>query len=172
MKREVLAKQINELCRLTGEFVLRAGGISNTYFEKYQFESYPEVLHEITVKLSPLIPEDTDILAGLEMGGVPVATVLSQITGLPTVFVRKKAKEYGTQRLAEGIAIKNRNVLVVEDVITTGGQVVESTHALRQLGAHIESVMCVIDRREGYKGILETAGLSVISLFMSEELGQ
>jgi orotate phosphoribosyltransferase len=170
MERRLLAEKIDGISRLTGEFVLRSVGVSTKYFDKYQFESFPEVLHEIAVQASSLIPDETDILAGLIMGGIPIATVLSQVTGLPTVFVRKQAKEYRTRRLAEGMDIKDKNILVIEDVITTGGQVATSTLALRELGANIESAMCVIDRREGYQGILETIDLKVISLFTSEEL--
>jgi len=172
MERRVLAKQINEISRLTGEFILHSGGVSTTYFDKYKFESFPELLQEIATQASLLIPKDTEVLAGLIMGGIPIATVLSQVSGLPTVFVRKEAKEYGTCRLAEGIDIRDKNVLVIEDVISKGGQVATSTLALRKLGSHIESALCIIDRREGYRGILETVDVKVISLFTSEELSQ
>ena len=83
------------MSRLTGTFKLRSGQVSNQYFDKYLFESNPALL-EIAKQLKELIPPETEVLAGLEMGGIPVATALSLQTGIPVVFVRKEAKKYGT----------------------------------------------------------------------------
>ncbi|MFN7149625.1 MAG: orotate phosphoribosyltransferase [Microthrixaceae bacterium] len=112
-----LAMQIGELCRLEGEFQLRSGTTATTYFDKYLFESDPAVLRAVADELARLVPDDVEVLAGLELGGVPVVTALSLATGLPAAFVRKVAKPYGTAKLAEGAAIEGRTVLVVEDVI-------------------------------------------------------
>ena len=81
-----------------------------------------------------LLPDGTELLGGLELGGVPIATMLSARTGLPALFVRKKAKEYGTCKLAEGPDVAGRRVTLVEDVITTGGAVRDATRALRDGG--------------------------------------
>ena len=101
-----------------------------------------------------------------------MATALSLATGLPQVFVRKQAKTYGTAKLAEGPDVAGRNVLVVEDVITTGGQVVDSTTELRSLGAHVGSALCIIDRRPaaGAQDRLSECGLDVRALFTLVEL--
>jgi orotate phosphoribosyltransferase len=165
-----LAQRIAECCRLTGTFVLRSGQTASTYFDKYQFEGDPSLLREVAAQLAPLVPEHTDVLAGLELGGVPVATALSLVTGLPTAFVRKEAKTYGTARLAEGAELGGRRVLVVEDVITTGGQVTLSTGDLRALGAQVDEVLCVIDRSSGERPQLDDLGLSVRSLFTIADL--
>ena len=85
------------------------------------------LLDALAEQLAALIPEGTEVLAGLEMGGIAVVTALGRHTGLPCAFVRKKAKQYGTARLAEGAEVAGRRVLVVEDVVTSGGQVVIST---------------------------------------------
>jgi orotate phosphoribosyltransferase len=172
MERLELAREINTISRLTGRFVLRSGNTSSKYFDKYQPASVPKLLREIAVHASLLIPRDTDVLAGLEMGGIPFVTALSLQSDIPQAFVRKEPKLYGTTRLAEGSDVKNKKVLVVEDVITTGGQVVDSVESLRDLGARIDSVFCVIDRREGRIGVIENANLEVISLFTSEEMSQ
>ena len=87
---------------ITGEFVLRSGVTSTEYFDKYRFEADPALLRDIAAALVPLVPDGTEVLAGLELGGVPIATVLSQLTGIPAAFVRKEAKTYGTCQLAEG----------------------------------------------------------------------
>jgi orotate phosphoribosyltransferase len=101
MNRKDLAREIYRVSHLEGQFKLRSGQISNQYFDKYLFESNPGLLSAIVDHMSMLIPPQTEVLAGLEMGGIPIATALSLKTNLPVVFVRKKAKEYGTCKLAE-----------------------------------------------------------------------
>ena len=148
MTKTELAQAIYKIAHLTGNFTLRSGKTSPEYFDKYRFESQPRLLAEIARQLKPLIPKDTDALAGLEMGGIPVATALSLETGIPAAFIRKEAKTYGTCQLAEGLDLKGKKVCVIEDVITTGGQVVTSTKDLRRLGAHVTDVLCVIYRSD------------------------
>src|SRR3972149_3310485 len=105
MTRKELAKKIYQASHLTGTFKLRSGQISNEYFDKYLFESDPALLKEIANGMAKLIPEGTEVLAGLEMGGIPLATALSLKTGLPATSVRKQAKDYGTAKLAEGAEV-------------------------------------------------------------------
>lgn len=168
--RSDLAARIADRCRLTGEFTLRSGQVATTYFDKYLFESDPELLAAVAVLAAPTIPEGTEVLAGLELGGVPVATALSLLTGIPAAFVRKEAKTYGTAKLAEGADVDGKRVLVVEDVITTGGQVVASAQDLRDRGADLVGVLCVIDRSGG-DNRLGGAGLELTSVFTADDLG-
>ncbi|MEI4828781.1 orotate phosphoribosyltransferase [Bacillus sp. FJAT-53711] len=170
MEKELLAKKIYDISHIEGEFKLRSGTVSNEYFDKYLFESNPELLRNIAEYLSELIPSDTEVLAGLEMGGIPIATALSLKTGIPAVYVRKKAKEYGTCKLAEGISIENKNVCIVEDVVTTGGQIKLSAEDLKQYGAKVQNVLCVIERTPTSKENLKSADLELLSLFTMEEL--
>lgn len=170
MTKQELAKKIYEVAYLTGEFKLRSGQISNEYFDKYRFEAQPALLKEIAKHMAPLIPPDTEVLAGLEMGGIPIATALSLETGLPCVFVRKEAKEYGTCQFAEGLDIKNKTVCVIEDVITTGGQVVLSTADIRSLGAKVQHVLCVIHRGPAFpEPKLVEVNLDLRPLFMKSD---
>jgi orotate phosphoribosyltransferase len=155
---------------LRGEFRLRSGRSATEYFDKYRFESDPVLLAAIAEAAVPLIPSGTDVLAGLELGGVPVATALSLRTGLPAAFVRKQAKAYGTRNLAEGVDVDGRRVLVVEDVVTSGGQVVESTVELRTLGAIVTDVLCVVDREEGGSAALAAIGLRLHPVFTAADL--
>ena len=170
MTHQQLAKKVYDVCHLTGEFKLRSGQISKEYFDKYRFESQPELLKEIVKQMASLIPIGTQVLAGLEMGGVPVATALSLETSLPVCFVRKTAKDYGTCLFAEGADIKNKKVCIIEDVITSGGQVVMSYNDLISVGAHISTVLCVINRG-GDEAIkkLHDAGLETKSLFIRSD---
>lgn len=168
--RETLGKQIVERATLRGEFTLRSGAVSNIYFDKYLFEADPLMLRAIASGLQPLIPSDAEALAGLEMGGIPVATMLSQQSGLPCLFVRKKAKEYGTCKLAEGGEVAGRKLVIVEDVVTSGGQILLSAKDLRALGAEISSVICVIDREAGGTESLAKEGLELRPLYRKSEL--
>jgi orotate phosphoribosyltransferase len=165
-----LARTIYERTHLTGEFRLRSGTVSNEYFDKYLFESDPELLRAIGQALVPLLPPDADALAGLELGGVPLATMLSQLTGLPTLFVRKEAKSYGTCRLAEGGDVDGRRLAVVEDVVTSGGQVVASCGDLRDRGAIVDHAVCVIDRESGGSKDLADIDVELRALFTMSEL--
>ncbi|MEW2518286.1 orotate phosphoribosyltransferase [Actinacidiphila alni] len=165
-----LARQVRERCLLEGEFTLRSGRTATTYFDKYRFEADPRLLDALTGEMAALVPSGTEVLAGLEMGGIPVAVALARHTGLPCAFVRKQAKPYGTARLAEGADVDGRHVLVVEDVVTSGGQIALSTAALRSLGARVTSALCVIDREEGGAAALATHNLTLLSLLTRTSL--
>jgi orotate phosphoribosyltransferase len=170
MEKALLAKEIYKTAHLTGTFKLRSGKESNDYFDKYLFQSNPVLLNLIAEHLSKLVPLGTEVLAGLEMGAIPIATAVSLKTGIPVAFVRKKAKEYGTCKLAEGIDIQGKNVCIIEDVVTTGGQILLSAKDLRDYGAIINNVVSVIEREQQGRENLEEAGLSFYSLFKMDEL--
>lgn len=171
MNERKLAQAIYKIAHLEGEFKLRSGLTSNEYFDKYRFEAQPRLLKAIAMALRGMIPSDTEVLAGLEMGGIPIATALALESGLPVVFVRKSAKEYGTQRVAEGLdSLKGMRVTMVEDVVTTGGQVVMSAEDLRKEGAIVNRVLCVISRQQGGEGNLAKAGLELMSLYTQQQL--
>jgi orotate phosphoribosyltransferase len=165
-----LARRILGVAHLTGEFRLRSGATSGEYFDKYQFEAVPELLRAVATLLVPLVPPGTQVLAGLELGGIAIATALSLNTGLPTAFVRKVAKSYGTCQLAEGASLSGRRVVVVEDVVTSGCQVVESTEQLRRLGAKVGSAVCVLDRESGGREALARIDLTLNALFTKSDL--
>ena len=170
MNRERLAATIASVATLRGHFTLRSGRTATEYFDKYRFESEPSLLAAIAEHLAPLIPPETDALAGLELGGIPIATALALRTGRRVVFVRKHAKEYGTCQLAEGVGVAGLRLLVVEDVVTSGGQVVASSEDLRKLGAVVTDALCVIDRQAGGESILAAAGIGLRSLFTKAHL--
>ena len=165
-----LARDVDGCCRLTGEFVLRSGQTATEYFDKYLFEADPTLLARVARVMVQLLPGDTELLGGLELGGIPIATMVSSLTGTPALFVRKKAKEYGTCKLAEGPEVEGRRVTLIEDVITTGGAVRDATRALRERGAIVEVVVCAIDRSPGEGNPLADVGLEVRSVLTKEML--
>ena len=165
-----LARDIDARCRLTGEFTLRSGQVATEYFDKYLFETDPALLARVASAMAPLLPDDTDLLGGLEMGGIPIVTVVSAQTGLPALFVRKQAKTYGTCKLAEGPRVAGRGVTLIEYVITTGGAVRDATLALRAAGAVVDTVVCAIDRSPGDDNPLADVGLEIRSVLTKVEL--
>ena len=170
MDRTELARAIYDVSHITGTFTLRSGVVSNEYFDKYRFESDPALLRVIAEAMADAVPDGTEMLAGLELGGVPLATMLSQVTGIPALFVRKEAKTYGTCQLAEGSDIAGKRLTVVEDVVTSGGQVVISCGDLRERGAVVEHALCVIDRESGGPAALTEIGVNLRPLFTMTEL--
>ena len=170
MDKKQIAQEIYKSAHLTGTFTLRSGQISNEYFDKYLFESDPVLLAEIAHVMKNNIPAGIEVLAGLEMGGIPVATVLSSQTGIIAAFVRKTAKEYGTCKLAEGADVSGKHVCIVEDVVTTGGAIIDGVTELRKLGAVIDTVICVIQRNAKASDILAEHDLKLIAAFTMEEI--
>ena len=170
MTKYELAKQIRAVAYLTGEFKLRSGKISNFYWDKYRFESDPLLLTAIAVEMAKLLPVECDGLAGLELGGIPLATAISLQTGIPCFYVRKEAKTYGTCNLIEG-GVKEKSLLVViEDVITTARQVCTSIEQIRGEGHTVEHVVAAIDRQAGGEEKINALGCSFASVFTLAEL--
>jgi len=170
MEKADLAKKIKVSSFLTGQFKLRSGKISTFYWDKYRFESDPVLLNAVVDELQKLLPGSFDKLAGLELGGIPLATVLSLKTGKPCLYVRKTAKTYGTCNLVEGGFQPGETAVVVEDVITIAGQVCASVKQMRELGLIVQHVVCVIDRQEGGGENLKDIGCSLSSVFTLDEL--
>ena len=170
MKKADLAKKMKAASYLTGQFTLRSGKTSSFYWDKYRFESDPVLLNAVVDELHGLLPSSFDKLAGLELGGIPLAAGLSLKTRKPCLYVRKTAKTYGTCNLVEGGFRAGQTAVVVEDVITIAGQVCASVKQLRELGLMVEHVVCVIDRQQGGPENLKGIGCSLASVFTLDEL--
>jgi len=169
---DLLAKSINSRSRLTGSFTLRSGRVANEYFDKYLFESDPKLLKEVADRMAKLVPTNAQMIGGLELGGVPLATLVGQVTGLPVLFVRKEAKEYGTRKLAEGGDPKGQCIVLIEDVVTSGGAVINAAAAIRGLGGMVTDVICAIDREEGGAEALAAVGISLHAVLTRSDLDQ
>ena len=158
MDIENLAQLVKDTALLTGEFTLSSGRKSNYYLDKYRIETRPDILHAVAEGLIPKLPSNTDILAGPELGAIPLVTAVGLKTGIPFLLVRKKAKEYGTKNIVEGLYEKGQNVVLIEDVLTTGTQAVTAADSLKGLGLNVLKIVCVIDREEGAREAVESAG--------------
>ncbi len=166
-----LGRRIVEAAYLEGDFVLRSGRRSTYYFDKYLFATDPSILRDLGVALAAKIPADTDRVAGPELGAVALATAAGLATGIPSVFVRKAAKDYGTGKRIEGVLRAGDRVILIEDVMTTGGQALDSAEALRDAGAEVTRVIVIVDREEGGAEALRAAGFDFDALFTLSSLG-
>ncbi|HZZ43532.1 MAG TPA: orotate phosphoribosyltransferase [Tepidisphaeraceae bacterium] len=171
MNREALAKRIAEVSLLRGEFTLRSGRKSNYYLDKYRFETEPDILRALGEMFAERVTSRVDRIAGAELGAVPLATVTAMASGKPCVFVRNQKKEYGTSKQVEGVLNAGDVVMIVEDVLTTGGQVLEAAKSLESLGAKVDRIVAVIDRMEGARENIEGAGYVFEALFTTKDLG-
>lgn len=170
MTKDELGREIYSASYLTGSFILRSGVYSSEYFDKYRFESDPRILRSIAKEFSKLLPPGIEMLAGMELGGIPLATALSLETGLPCIFVRKEAKSHGTQKSIEGFDFADRQLCLVEDVVTTGGQLIDGINAIRAQGGAVGHALCVILRTGKAYNNLEQHGVELQSLFTMQEL--
>jgi orotate phosphoribosyltransferase len=171
MTRDQLARRIADVSLLRGEFTLRSGRKSNYYLDKYRFETQPDVLAALGKLFAEYVTDKTDRIAGAELGAVPLAAAAGMASGKPIVFIRNQKKDYGTAKQVEGVLNPGETVLIVEDVLTTGGQVLEAAKTLQDLGAKVERIVAVIDRLEGARDNIEKAGFTFESLFTTKDLG-
>jgi orotate phosphoribosyltransferase len=170
VEREELGRELVRAALLEGDFVLSSGRRSRYYFDKYLFETDPRLLGAIAEHLASLLPDDTQRLAGPELGAVALAAAVSLRAGLPFVIVRRAGKEYGTARAIEGRLQAGERLTLVEDVLTTGSQAVQAAERLREAGAEVRVALAVVDREEGAAELLAAAHLELRALFRRTEL--
>lgn len=168
-----LGKRLLEASYLEGDFILRSGRRSRFYLDKYLFETRPDLLRDIAGGLAAKLPayEPFDVLAGPELGAVAIVAALSLASGKPYVIVRKGEKGYGTQKTMEGRAKAGQRVVVVEDVVTSGGAALSAVDKLREAGLEVAGLLCVVDREEGGRTACEAAGVVFDPLFTATSLG-
>ena len=173
MNDDALADALVEHAYLEGDFLLRSGKRSRYYLDKYRFETRPDLLRPIGELLARAVlehaPEATR-LAGPELGAVALATAASLESGLPFVIVRKEAKEYGTAKRLEGLFEEGETICLIEDVVTSGGALLESVVALREAGLVVNTAVCVVDREEGGADALARQAVRLRPLFRAGEL--
>lgn len=150
--------------------MLRSGKRSNRYFDKFLFETDPQLLKRIGRHLAELVPPETQRLAAPELGAVLLGGAVSMETGLPLVLVRKEPKGYGTAKQLEGRYAGGERVTVIEDVVTTGGDSLRSAQVLRDAGLEVIRLVVVLDRGEGGEDNIEAAGIPYSPLFRIQDL--
>ncbi len=171
MDTPTLAKRIRQVAYLEGDFTLRSGRKSHYYLDKYRFETEPDILAELGRRLAACRSVATTRLAGAELGGVSLAAAASLASGIPFFIVRNSRKDYGTGQRIEGRLERGDTVLLVEDIATTGGQVLEAAKAVTGAGGRIEKIVAVIDRQEGARENIESSGYRFEALLTRQDLG-
>jgi orotate phosphoribosyltransferase len=168
-----LARALVEYAYLEGDFLLRSGKRSRYYLDKYRFETRPDLLGPLGERIAATVREhapDATRLAGPELGAVALAAAASLASGLPFVIVRKEAKEYGTAKRIEGPYEEGECVCLIEDVVTSGGALLDSVEALRAVGVVVHTAVCVVDREEGGADALARQAVRLRPLFRAGEL--
>jgi orotate phosphoribosyltransferase len=168
-----LRRSLVEAAYLEGDFVLRSGKRSRYYLDKYRFETRPDILRALGVRIAGEISAhapDATRIAAPELGAVALAAAASLESGLPFVIVRKEAKEYGTGNRIEGPYDDGECLCLVEDVVTSGGALLDSVEALRSAGLVVQTAVCIVDREEGGADALARKAVRLRPIFRSSEL--
>ena len=169
--REKLLKLLkeNDVIKF-GEFTLSSGKKSDYYVDMKKAITMPEILdsvaHLITQKISD---DDIDKVAGPALGAVPIATATSLISGKPMLMIRKEKKSYGTSKQIEGELLENDNVVIVEDVTTTGGSLLKAINVINDNGGHITEAFVIVDREEGARESFEENNIKFTPLLTITE---
>jgi len=171
VNRNELIKRIKETAYLEGDFVLRSGKRSKYYLDKYLFEACPDILRQLGVEFAGYVTDDVSLIAGAELGGVALAAATAMETGRNWVIIRNSKKGYGTGKMVEGVLKEGDVVLLVEDIATTGGQVLEAAKVITEAGAKVKKIVCVIDRKQGAGENITAAGYKFESILTKDDLG-
>jgi orotate phosphoribosyltransferase len=169
--RNELIRRIKETAYLEGDFILRSGKRSKYYLDKYLFETCPDILKALGKEFAKHVSSDVTVIAGAELGGVALAAAAAMETGKNWVIIRNSKKGYGTGKLIEGKLNKGDVVLLVEDIATTGGQVLEAAKVITEAGAKVKKIVACIDRKQGAGENITAAGYKFESLFTKDDLG-
>ena len=171
MTHEELGKKLIERCLLHGDFTLSSGKKSHYYFDKYLFETDPELLGETAHHLAARIDKEIKRLAGMELGAIPLVTTVGLETGKSFLLIRKKGKGYGTGAVMEGVYEEGDSVMLLEDVMTTGAQAVKAAKNLAESGLDVKGILCVLNREEGADELAAESGIKLEALFTKSSLG-
>jgi orotate phosphoribosyltransferase len=170
MKKDKLIQQLKECGAIKfGRFVLTSGAISDYYIDIKKASTEPKILKLIAQEMSSYT-KGYDLLAGMELGAVPLVVALSLETDIPYVIIRKEKREHGTGKQIEGSDVKGKSVLIIEDVTTSGGSVVKSIQILRENNAEVEKVLVVVDRESGAREKLKKLEVEFTPLITISEI--
>ena len=171
MEKAALTARIKEASYLEGDFLLRSGKRSKYYMDKYLFETQPDILKALGTEFCKHLTDDVTLVAGAELGGVALAAATAMEANLPWIIVRNSKKDYGTSKMVEGVIKEGDVVLLVEDIVTTAGQILEAAKIITDAGATVKKIVCVIDRKQGGREKTEAAGYTFDSIITKDDLG-
>ncbi len=170
MEKNELIKLLKESEAIQfGRFILTSGAVSDYYIDIKKASTNPEILKKIA-KLMAEYTEGYEILAGMELGAVPLVVALSLETNLPYVILRKEKREHGTNKQIEGVEINGKRVLLVEDVTTSGGSVVKAIQIIRENKGIVDEIIVIVDRESGAEEKLRNVDVSFIPLISVSDI--
>lgn len=169
-KKDWLAREIRRSSYLEGDFTLSSGKRSHYYFDKYLFETKPQILKPLAQLLAEHLPPQTERIAGLELGAVALATAVSLETGIPFIVLRREEKGHGGEKRIEGEFKPGERVVLVEDIMTTGHQVLTAARGLEAAGLKVLLILGVVDREEGARENILEGGFPMQALFTRSTL--
>jgi orotate phosphoribosyltransferase len=146
-----------------GNFILTSGATSNYYIDIKKASTNPNTLKKIAETMAKYT-KGYDIIAGMELGAVPLIVALSLETRIPYVIIRKEKREHGTSKQIEGVNVKNKKILIVEDVTTSGKSVIKTLHILRKNHGIVDKVIVVVDRESGAREKIENLDVELVPL--------
>jgi orotate phosphoribosyltransferase len=174
-----------ELCTLLtrigalkfGTFTLSGGKLSTYYVDMRIVPSFPEAFKTVENVYMNLAENDVGLdsfarIAGIPTAGVPFASVLAYLLHKPFLYVRQEAKSHGRERRVEGILHPGDKVLVVDDLVTSGGSLLNAVDAIISEGGLVENALVLIDREEGGKEALKSKKISLSSIASMSEVAQ
>ncbi|HLB72252.1 MAG: orotate phosphoribosyltransferase [Candidatus Methanoperedens sp.] len=156
-----------------GDFILASGKKSRYYIDIKKASTNPKILKMMACQISEMMKLHSisaDYIAGVALGGVPIAVAVSLETGIPFVMIRKEVKEYGTKGQIVGDPERGKSAVLVEDVTTSGDSVLKALKILRDEGLEVRHVVVVVDREEGALKALAHADVEFIPLIRISEL--
>ncbi|MFD4373348.1 orotate phosphoribosyltransferase [Streptomyces sp. NPDC058486] len=165
-----LTTRLAETALVAAPFHLANGSRLDSYFDEYRLAADPELLRDTATALAELVPDDTQLLAGIELGGIPLVVALSAATGLPAVFLRRRPKGYGSRRQIEGAPFVGRRTVLVDDVVRSGAQLLAMARTLRMAGAPVSDALCVLKRPLGGRALLAEHRVTLHSLLTEADL--
>ncbi|WKK23330.1 phosphoribosyltransferase family protein [Streptomyces olivoreticuli] len=165
----VLSARIAAAC-VDGPFTLADGQVLDSYFDEFRLAGDPQLLHDVAKAMHALVPAGAEVLAGVELGGIPLVVALSAVTGLPGAFLRRMPKRYGSQQQIEGTQVEGRRVVLIDDVVRSGGQLLSMAHVLRVAGGHVSDALCILERPLGGRVLLDEHSIALGSLLHENDL--
>jgi uridine monophosphate synthetase len=171
MSNTLLRKLVDVGIVQTGNFTLKSGEQSNVYCDFRRLVSHPRLLQEVCLELGTLIEDRQNVvIAGIPIGALAYASTVSTLHNIPSIIIREERKTYGANKIIEGDYTGQQPIVLIEDVITTGGSIMKIIDIIKSENLKIKEIITILDREKGGVEKLRSMGIPVKSLFTLSQL--